>query len=1360
MKRWLPQNPFAKSLRLRLTFSMLLAISVPLLGSILLGSYFASQILRQNAEQDLQLRANALQDSVLKWEQVTTFALQNLSRQPDIISMDSKQQKPVLVEMSKVYTNMYLVATTDLKGMNVARSDTATMTNYSDRPWFAGALKGNDLTRQVLLSRTSGKPAVCFSAPIRESTKIVGVAMTCTELATLAETVGAIRLGQTGYAFLVDDKGQVLAHPDATMVTGDKLKNLSLYPPVQSVLQRQSDLFSFTDEAGRRWLSYTVPLDNGWGVIIQQESAEVLAQVTTFWQFAISILAVVLVVVSLITLWITKRLARPIADLTVAASALTNGQLDQPVIVTNQDEIGILGHAFNTMAKQLREFIVNLEHRVEERTAELTHAKEAAEAIKDEAERAKREAEIEKEKAESFSQVMEKQVWLSTGQAQLSEKIHGEQDMAVLANSIIQQLCKYLNAHIGAMYVLDDELLKLMGSYAYSRRKNLSNQFKIGEGLVGQAALEKQAITISNVPTDYIAISSGLGETAPRHILVSPFLFEQQLLGVVEIGTLTDFTPLQLEFVEKAMENIAIAFNTALARHRIDELLAESRQQAEELSAQGSALRVANEELETQTEHLRASEAKLKEQQAELESTNVELEEKATALQESTVALEEKQVAIDKQNQELQRKAEDLALASKYKSEFLANMSHELRTPLNSLLILARMLASNDEGNLTTDQVESAQIIFSGGTDLLNLINEILDLAKVESGKMTFSFEPMPFNDLINTVKLQFTHVAEQKGLALNISIVDDLPAAIVTDQQRVKQIVKNLLSNSFKFTDKGSINLDIYRPSANPDLAKIGLDAGKAVAISVTDTGIGMTADQQKIVFEAFQQADGSTSRQYGGTGLGLSISRELALKMGGSIGLTSEPGQGSTFILYLPLEGTASGNQESGSKSQKSGKSVLPSRPKTTQFVPPEIQNSKIENPEIQKSKILKSKIFVPDDRDKLSDTDKVLLIVEDDPKFAKIVGDFAHRKGFKCLIAGDGETGLQLVKTRPPNGIILDLKLPRMSGWQVLETLKGNPDTRHIPVHIMSVDDETLDAFKKGAIGYLTKPVSQEDLESTFLKIELFISNEIKSLLLVEDDEKLRFSVKKLLGGSDIKITETSMGRTALELLRSQHFDCMILDLTLPDMSGFELLNKLNDDETIPKCPIIVYTGKALSEAETQELMKYADSVIVKGVKSPERLLDETALFLHRVVADMPEDKQRAIKQLYDKETQLSGKKILIVDDDARNSFALSKLLADKGLKVHIAQNGQKALEMLEKNEVDLVLMDIMMPVMDGYETIKRIRLQPKFRNLPILALTAKAMKGDREKCIAAGASDYLTKPIDPDRLFSMLRVWLYQ
>jgi tubulin-specific chaperone A len=970
----------------------------------------------------------------------------------------------------------------------------------------------------------------------------------------------------------------------------------------------------------------------------------------------------------------------------------------------------------------------------------LEQAYAEAEVTKEKAEQARKEAEFEKASAEAArveaeqarketeaaNQTLSTQMWQTTGQALLNDRMRGEQDIRTLAANVINQLCEYLNVHAGMLYKLEGDELKLAGTYAY-RRKDLAHQLKVGEKQAGQAALGKRIINV-NIPDDYITnIYSSLGDLLPKNILAAPFVYEGQVIGVVQIESLTEFTPAQMEFLEKALESMAIAFTTAAARAHVNELLNETQQQAEELQAQSEELRVANEELETQTKSLQASETALKEKQNILDQQNREL----------MIAQEE-----------LERKAKELALASKYKSEFLANMSHELRTPLNSLLILARMLADNKENNLTPEQIESAQIIHSGGTDLLNLINDILDLSKVEAGQMVFNYEAMPLTDLVATVHMQFDHMAEEKGIELRINLADGLPGRINTDPQRLRQIIKNLLSNAFKFTKQGSVSLDVYRPDRKVDLSRSGLDPAEAIAISVADTGIGMTPEQLKVIFEAFQQADGSTSRQYGGTGLGLSISRELAANMGGQIDVTSAPGQGSTFTLYLPIAKQGVVEQD-----VKPSEKVQPAKP-----AKPAAPPAKADVPQLPPPKDDRQEVAAPDERD---ESVKIVAIIEDDPKFAKVVYNYAHKKGFKCLIAGEGQTGLELVRTYQPEAVILDLNLPDMSGWEVLSILKNDPGMRHIPVHIMSVDDEDLNAFKKGAMGYLTKPVSQEHLDEAFGEIEHFISQDIKSLLLVEDDANSRMSVKKLLDGNDVQISEADNGQQALDLLRGQHFDCMILDLSLPDMSGFEVLNKINDDDTIAKCPVIIYTGRELTPEENMELMQYADRVIVKGVKSPERLLDETALFLHRVVADMPQEKQQTIKQLYNEDELLKGKRVLVVDDDMRNSFALSKLLSDKGIIVKIAKDGQKALDMLNDSlKVDLILMDIMMPEMDGYETIKRIRAQRKFNGLPILALTAKAMKGDREKCLEVGANDYLPKPVDVDRLISMLRVWLYQ
>lgn len=971
--------------------------------------------------------------------------------------------------------------------------------------------------------------------------------------------------------------------------------------------------------------------------------------------------------------------------------------------------------------RELQEIRASLERQVDERT-------HSAEQARSEAEAARRE--------------LEAQMWQIAGQAQLSQYLSGQQALPTLAANVLRHLCTYGDAPIGALFIREGDLLQQIAGYAYLPRKRFSPQWRLGEGLVGQAALEKQPILLTEVPEDYVALVTGLLDLPPRQILVAPLLYENEVVGVVELGSLKPFTPERLGFVMGTLETIAVAFTTAQARARIDELLAQTRQQAQELQAREEKLRAANAELELQTANLRRSEARLREQQFKLEETNRELEEKAAALEETMATLRDQQRILDQQNQELEARAAELALASKYKTEFLANMSHELRTPLNSLLILARMLANNEEGTLTPDQVKSAQIIYNSGADLLNLINEILDLSKVEAGRLELYPAPLALTDLVEALRVQFTPIAEEKGLEFRLTIAPDLPETIETDEQRIKQILKNLLANAFKFTQSGSVQLAINRPAPTTVLKRSGLDPAQALAFRVIDTGIGMTPEQQQIIFEAFRQADGSTSRKYGGTGLGLTISRELAARLGGEITVQSAPGAGSIFTLYLPL-------------------TVPVAAPAaTTAPVVAPVPAPVVEPPPVQLTSPLP--VTPADDRDQLSPGARMVLVIEDDAKFAGIVCGVARRKGFQCLVAGDGETGLQLARTHLPSAIILDLKLPLLSGWEVLDQLKRVPETRHIPVHIISALDETLEAGKRGAIGFLTKPTTLEALDEVFGRIEGLISRQVKSLLLVEDDAALRQSVRQLLSAGDVVIVEAETGQRALDLLAAQHFDCMILDLTLPDMTGFELLNRLNANAQIAKCPIIIYTGKELTEEENLELMKYADSVIIKGVKSPERLLDETALFLHQVVAEMSEEKQLALKkQLRAREALFEGKHILIVDDDMRNAFALSRLLGEKGMQVSIAHSGLKALELLEaKSGIDLVLMDIMMPELDGYETIRRIRALPKFRTLPILALTAKAMKGDADKCIAAGANDYLPKPVDADRLFSMLRVWLYR
>jgi len=680
-------------------------------------------------------------------------------------------------------------------------------------------------------------------------------------------------------------------------------------------------------------------------------------------------------------------------------------------------------------------------------------------------------------------------------------------------------------------------------------------------------------------------------------------------------------------------------------------------------------------------------------------------------------------------------------LASKYKSEFLANMSHELRTPLNSLLLLARLMTENKQGNLSEEQLESAQIIYNSGNDLLSLINEILDLAKIEAGRMDLHPQKVSAEELAEGIQRTFQHMAQDKGLSLEVATKKDSPKEITTDPKRLDQIIKNLMSNALKFTERGSVTVTFDRPDRTANLSRSGLKNDNTLAIAIQDTGIGIPLDKQKIIFEAFQQLDGGTARKFGGTGLGLSISRELVHLLGGEIQLSSQVGHGSTFTLYIPMV-------------------LQPAEPQIEE-PPPSRQFERREIRPVHAVPRKKPIANIPDDRDCLEVGEKTILVIEDDANFAGLLLKQCHDRGFKCLASATGEEGLELAKKFSPAAVILDLRLPGLDGWAVLEMLKDDPDIRHIPVHIMSVEDSTIEAFRRGAIGYLRKPVSKGELEKAFGRLEAVFNRAMKDLLVVEDDAGLRKGIIKLVGNGDVHADEAATAQESIEKLRSKKYDCMILDLGLPDMSGFELLKKLEAEEHALIPPVIVYTGKDLTREEEIELNKYAESIIIKGVRSEERLLDEASLFLHRVVDRLPEKKRRMITNLHNTDVMFQNKRVLMVDDDMRNVFALAKVLEEKGMEVLKAENGQKALDLLEKSgEVDLVLMDIMMPGMDGYETMKRIRAQAKFEKLPIIALTAKAMKEDRARCIAAGASDYLSKPVEVNRLFAMLRVWLYR
>jgi HAMP domain-containing protein/CheY-like chemotaxis protein/signal transduction histidine kinase len=959
----------------------------------------------------------------------------------------------------------------------------------------------------------------------------------------------------------------------------------------------------------------------------------------------------------------------------------------------------------------------------------------------------------------------QEQDWLKTNLAKFGRMMQGQKDLDSVARLIMSELTPLVGAHHAAFFLADgeerDTILKLIASYAYKVRKHVANRFDLGEGLVGQAALEKKPIVLTNVPDDYIQINSGLGESPPRNIMILPVLFEGEVKAVVELASFLPFSPIHQLFLDQLAESIGVVLNMIQANMRTEELLQQSQQltqelqsQSMELQAQQEELRLTNSELEAQARSLKASEEALKEQQEELQQVNEELEEKAALLAEQNKKVEQKNEEVESARVALEEKAEQLALSSRYKSEFLANMSHELRTPLNSLLILARLLTENKEGNLSPKQIEYAQTILGSGSDLLNLINDVLDLSKIESGKMEINPAEIRLADVREFVRRSFQPVADQKGLDFDLEIASDLPEAIVTDGQRLQQVLKNLLSNAFKFTESGGVTLTIRPAELNRRFAHPALnDAERVIAFAVSDTGIGIPKDKQRLIFEAFQQADGTTSRRYGGTGLGLSISREIAQLLGGEIRVESTEDEGSTFTLFLPdplpeQPVVVEEERHAGERRRTPGR-------------PPRLLREDAE-PFGGEASIPTPRVAIHDDRSSIEDGDRVVLIIENDTGFAKVLLEMAREKGFKAIVALDGETGLDLVDQYYPDAITLDIDLPGIDGWTVLDRLKHRSSTRHIPVHIVSGMETRQRGLRQGAVSYLEKPVGKDALDDAFDRIAEFIEQPVRKLLVVEDDEAQRMSIIELVGADDedVEITAVGSAEEALRSIENDRFDCVVLDLGLQGMSGFSLLERIKNDPETQDLPIIIYTGKELSQSEETQLRRYAETIIVKDVRSPERLLDETALFLHRVEAKLPEPKRRMLERLHNADSTFQGKNILVVDDDVRNIFSLTSVLESHGMNVRFAENGREALEVLGANpDIDLVLMDVMMPEMDGYETTRAIRQIEGHEALPIIAVTAKAMKGDREKTIAAGASDYITKPVDTDQLLSLMRVWLY-
>jgi HAMP domain-containing protein/CheY-like chemotaxis protein/signal transduction histidine kinase len=908
------------------------------------------------------------------------------------------------------------------------------------------------------------------------------------------------------------------------------------------------------------------------------------------------------------------------------------------------------------------------------------------------------------------------QDWLKTNLARFTNMLQGQRDLATVGKMLLSEMAPLVNAQNGVIYLVhaDPEPgLKLLSAYADASDDagGHSAQIAIGDGLIGQCAADGRRVLIAHVPGNVVPIRSGMFKVVPTNIIVLPVLFEGQVKAVIEFASVGSFTQLQVSFLDQLTAGIGIVLNSIEATMQTEGLLQQSQKLATELQSQ----------------------------QRELQQTNEQLEQKAQQLAERNVEVEAKNQEIEQARRALEEKAAELALTSKYKSEFLANMSHELRTPLNSILVLGQQLVENPDRNLSGKQVEFARTIHSAGTDLLNLISDILDLSKIESGTVSVEAEEIFFANLRDMVVRPFRHEAESRGLTFDVQIDPKLDRSMITDSKRLQQVLKNLLSNAFKFTEHGGVRLTIDSAFAGwaPDHPTLR-HAATVVSFEVSDTGIGIPPEKQKIIFEAFQQADASTSRKYGGTGLGLAISRELANLLGGEIQLSSAPGVGSTFTLYLPIK--------------YAGPSIPQRTAATIATVPA------LSAPVAIVENVVES---VPDDRNAIQPGDTVLLIVEDDPHYARVMADLARDSGFKVLVATRGADALALAGEYQPNAVSLDVFLPDMLGWTVLSQLKQNQSTRHIPVQILTLDEDRQHGLARGAFSFITKPTTKEGLDHALRRIKDFARPRRKRLLVVEDNSAERLSISALLGHDDIDIVPAETGAEALATLRDSPIDCVVLDLKLPDMSGFDLLERLRDDADLPDMPVVVFTGRELSAEEDAQLHTMARSVVVKGVESPERLLDETALFLHRVIGDLPPEKQRLIERLHDSDDDLVGKSVLLVDDDARNIFALSSVLERRGMNVLTATTGREAIALLEATpEVAIVLMDIMMPEMDGYQTMAAMRGNVAFRRLPIIALTAKAMKGDREKCLEAGASDYLAKPVNTEQLLSALRMWLHR
>ena len=1194
---------------------------------------------------------------------------------------------------------------------------------------------------------------------------------------------------------------------------------------VRSGLKGSTGTAELEDYLGKNVISAYTTVEIGdtkWALISKMNSSEVMSSNRYLTLWIVVILGASIAGITLFAIVFTEKISKPILKLNEWAKRVAMGENEILEITDSKDEIGMVSESFKNVVESMQKItsickniaIGDLSEEFRPRSENdplgdsINTMKENFLEVVGQAKRISSgdyTSDIiprsdKDELSLSLNNMVEalrkaeddnsKQQWTKSGQAQLSDAMQGDQRIEGLSNNIINKVCSYMSIDVGTIFIRQKKLLyKLAGSYAYENRENRKEFIVEGEGLLGQILLEKKIRVIKNREDEHMTVSSSMVETKVRNVVVLPCIHNNEVRALLELGKVGEFSEAEIELLKLVSENIAIGIEACEAQEEMKILLDKTLKQAEELQQQQEELRQSNEELEEQARALRESEERLKQQQEELRQTNEELEEQTKILRDSeeklqiqqeelrvtneeleerTFSLENQRKEVNEKNevlkraqQEIEMKARALETASKYKSEFLANMSHELRTPLNSILILSQLLGINKNKTLTETEIDYAKTINSSGADLLNLINDILDLSKVEAGKMEVHIEKIDVQEFVDGIDRLFKHVAKNKGLEFHVEVAEDIPKEIHSDEQRLSQVIKNIMSNAIKFTEKGSIDFKVFNPN-NRVLKRKSLIGKELIGFSVKDSGIGIPTEKINHIFEAFKQGDGTTSRKFGGTGLGLSISREFIRLFGGEIQVESQEGKGSEFIVILPIESESSGKYDVEFNAMEYIEN---------NFGTPEKSQEKVEIKEFISQRITTEKpkemekeelpeLFLEDVEVDVEDNEYI-LIIEDDTKFSSILEEMAQNKGFKVIVAGTGEKGLAIIEKATPSALILDIGLPGISGWEVLKRVKKNPKLKKLPVHIMSAIDSS-DKFKElGILDFIQKPVSIDKLESAFDRIKSISINGLKKVLVVEDNRVHSNSIRSFImaHNHEVEILSCETGEESIKLLVEDEFDCMILDLGLADISGMDLLTKIRKED-ISQIPIIIYTGKELSREETEKLEKYAETVILKGPQSMERLLDETNLFLHHIEKKMNEKTHRVVKSEYEKEENLVGKRALVVDDDMRNVFALTSLLESKGIVVEPARNGLEALEKIKKDEqYDVVLMDIMMPEMDGYTATRAIRKIRKYENTPIIALTAKAMKEDRNKCINAGANDYMSKPIEMDKLINLLRVWLY-